>query len=360
MKRRIREITLVSMVKRNAKKNTQTGITLIIVGVVFTLIQSFINFPAIAFIVILLSMLKFVGMIYIWLSDYKYSKLLIWGVLLMTTYEALNQAIFINLIFIGFLFFCFYSLFNRIHPVKSIVVSLLAATILFLLQSVKTDYRRGVWSGTSEKGNASLLVDLFSNRLTTLNEKQFMQSAAVVNARLNQGWVLGLIMRHIPSQQPFFNGEIIYNELTGLVLPRLLVSDKAVAQSSDKFYQFVGYKLKRYTIAVGIPGDGYGNFGVNGGILFCFLVGLFFNLALSIFYRICSKKPPLLLWSILIFFYLMRAGDDFYIVSNWILKSSLFVWIIYLINKKAFASKWNFGSVVQPPLKPRPQPHHLN
>jgi len=310
------------------------------VGLLFTVLQNLLNFSSIAFIITLLAMLKFVGMIYIWLSKYKYAKLWIWGVMIITGMEALNQAIFINFIFVGFLFFCFYSLFNRIHPMKSIVVSLLAASILFILQSVKRDYRVGVWKGKpeTETGNVGFMYDLFSNRITSWDEKGFLQSAAVVNARINQGWVLGLIMNQLPARHPFYDGEIFFDELAGVFLPRLFFSDKAVAQTSEKFFKLAGYKLRGYTIAVGLPGDGYGNFGFNGGIIFCFLVGLFFNIALSLFYRISSKKPALFLWCILIFFFLMRAGDDFYIITNWIFKSAIFVYFIYLLDKKSFAS----------------------
>ena len=159
-------------------------------------------------------------------------------------------------------------------------------------------------------------------------------TAADVNQRLNQGWVISRIMITIPQKRPYLGGAIFYDELLGIIFPRLFFTDKAVVQSSEKFEKFAGYKLKKYTIAVGIPGDGYGNFGPVYGVIFCFLVALFFNFALLVFYRNCDKFPILILWSPVIFFYLMRAGDDFYIIANWVVKSSIFVVVFFFLNKK--------------------------
>src|SRR5205085_10915478 len=132
-----------------------------------------------------------------------------------------------------------------------------------------------------------------------------MVAAAAVNARLNQGWVMAVILKTIPARKPFLEGELFYRELKGLFLPRFLMADKAVAQSSEKFERFAGYKLKGYTIAVGILGDGYGNFGVNGGIIFCFFIGLFFNIATTVFLNVCRKYPMLFLWYFVVFFYMV-------------------------------------------------------
>jgi hypothetical protein len=73
---------------------------------------------------------------------------------------------------------------------------------------------------------------------------------------------------------------------------------------------------------------------VEGGIIFCFVVGLFYNICIYIFYRLSERAPTVYLWGIFIFFYLIRAGDDFYIISNWVIKSSMFLAFIYLIFKE--------------------------
>lgn len=108
-------------------------------------------------------------------------------------------------------------------------------------------------------------------RASSLAGEQFLKSAAAVNLRVNQGWVQSGIMKTIPSRRPFMKGEVFLQEVAGLVLPRVLMANKAVAQSSEKFERFAGYKLRGYTVAVGILGDGYGNFGIEGALYSVFL-----------------------------------------------------------------------------------------
>jgi hypothetical protein len=169
-----------------------------------------------------------------------------------------------------------------------------------------------------------------------MDKRDFLLTAATVNLRINQGWVMQLIMDYLPKKKPFLHGAVIEDELLGLLLPRFVLIDKVSVQTSEKFEKFAGYKLRGYTISVGILGDGYGNFGVGGGIAFCFCVGLFYNFCIFLFRRISEKNPSVYLWGIFIFFYLIRAGDDFYIISNWLVKSSMMLAVIYLVFKGRF------------------------
>jgi hypothetical protein len=183
-----------------------------------------------------------------------------------------------------------------------------------------------------------------------MDKTSFLYTAASVNLRINQGWVMQLIMYNLPNKRPFLNGEVLEDELVGLLLPRFVLIDKATVQTSEKFEKFVGYKLGGYTIAMGILGDGYGNFGIGGGIIFCFIVGLFYNLCLYIFYRISEGTPSVYLWGIFIFFYLIRAGDDFYIISNWIIKSSMMLALIYFMFKRQFVTAYRKFSLRKKPV----------
>ena len=207
-----------------------------------------------------------------------------------------------------------------------------------------------VWKQNVQSGNLGIFSDLLVDKITTMDNTSFMYTAAGVNLRLNQGWVMQLIMENLPTRKPFLNGEVFKNEITGLFLPRFVLIDKVEVQTSDKFEKFVGYKLHGYTIAMGILGDGYGNFGIEGGMLFCFLVGVFFNFCVYLFYRISQKTPSVYLWGIFIFFYLIRAGDDFYIISNWIIKSSMMLAVIYAMFKSQLATAYRKFSLRKKPV----------
>ena len=82
---------------------------------------------------------------------------------------------------------------------------------------------------------------------------------------------------------------------------------------------------------VSIVGDGYGNFGPQGGILFCFVYGLSLGYFFRIFYKLAKSYPTLPFWGILIFFYSMRAGNEFYIIGNWIVKTCVLVFFYFFL-----------------------------
>jgi hypothetical protein len=335
-RKRASETSILERIRTFPENNRRIGIVLICLGLIFKYLPLLTgSIQSLNFIFTLLSLLRFIGILYIWLSDSKYAKWIIGAVLFEFAVSVFREAIFIQLIILMIFLYAYYALINKPNKVKLVMLGLVAGGLLFVLQTIKADYRKTVWRKDPDANKISLLSNLVSKHYFTESRKlSFLYTVAAVNVRLNQGWVMEGIMRNIPSRKPFFNGEIFWSEFYGLFLPRFIVLDKVAVQSADKFQRFAGYKIKNYTIAVGIFGDGYGNFGIIGGIKFCFLVGLFFNLSLTVFYRLAQKNPALLLWSIFIFFYLMRAGDDFYIITNWIIKSALLLFFIFWAFKK--------------------------
>ena len=122
----------------------------------------------------------------------------------------------------------------------------------------------------------------------------------------------------------------------GIFLPRFLFPDKAVVGDHEKFEKFAGWKLdRRVAMSVSILGDGYGNFGFAGGIVFCFLNGLLLNFLLSYCISLAKRyEASLVLWIPVIFTFSIRCGDEFYIITNHIVKSSIIVLVIFMILKK--------------------------
>lgn len=348
------EIEIVNQIKKSPKTNSKIGVSLIIIGLIANYTSVLLgSIPTFAFIITLLSLMRFIGLLYILMSDHKHKKLIITGLLMELSLSTLREAIFIQLIILLIFLYSYYALVKKLNKVKIMSLGAVAAVLLFFVQSIKGDYRKAVWIKKVESNKVGLFANLLSDKFSSLDEKDFLYTAARVNQRLNQGWVMQLIMTNLPARKPFLNGEMFYDELLGLVLPRFILIDKVQVQSSEKFERFVGYKLKGYTISVGILGDGYGNFGVSGGIIFCFVIGLFFNIFIYFFCKLSKRNPSLFLWGIFIFFYLIRAGDDFYIISNWLIKSSMMLIVIYYLFKKhlVFPYRNIIGTMVYPNRK---------
>ena len=338
--RKPRDIEFINALKKCPRMNAEIGIHLIVIGFTANYLSKLIVFPpAFNFTVTLLALMRFIGVLFIWLSDHKNKKWIITIVILEFVLYTLASAILIQLIIMAIFLYSYYTLVNKPNKGKIILLSTVSLVILFFVQSIKKDYRAVIW-----KQNESDKVDVFSgllfDKVGNMDETSFLFTAASVNLRINQGWVMQLIMNNLPGKKPFLNGEVFEDEVVGLLLPRAVLIDKVSVQTSEKFEKFVGYKIRGYTIAMGILGDGYGNFGIEGGIIFCFLVGLFYNLCIYIFYRVSQSIPSVYLWGILIFFYLIRAGDDFYIISNWIIKASMLLCVIYFMFKRQLVTAY--------------------
>jgi hypothetical protein len=349
--RKFKDIDFINALKKSPKMNAQIGINMIYIGFVANYLSRIFTIPsAFNFMITLLGLMRFIGILFVWLSDHKYRKWIIIGVLVEFTIYTMASAILIQLIILSIFLYSYYTLVNKPNKLKIICLGTISLVILFFVQSVKKDYRDLIWKQNVQSGNLGIFSDLLVGKITTLDNTSFLYTAAGVNLRLNQGWVMQLIMENLPNRKPFLNGEVFENEVTGLLLPRFVLIDKVEVQTSDKFEKFVGYKLHGYTIAMGILGDGYGNFGIEGGMIFCFLVGLFYNFCVYLFYRISQKTPSVYLWGIFIFFYLIRAGDDFYIISNWIIKSSMMLAVIYFMFKSQLVTTYRKFSLRKKPV----------
>lgn len=148
--------------------------------------------------------------------------------------------------------------------------------------------------------------------------------------RINQGWIIARIMNHTPAIEPFAKGETILEGLEATLLPRIIAPNKAKAGGHENFERFTGKELLKGT-SMGLSplGEAYANFGVEGGILFMFFFGLFFNFFLAQIYNFSYRYPTLILWIPLMFLYVVRAESDFVVVMNYLIKSSVIVWLFY-------------------------------
>jgi hypothetical protein len=336
-----KDIEFINALKKCPKMNAVIGVNLIVIGFVASYASKIFEFPAsLNFTVTLLALMRFIGLLFVWLSDHKYKKWIIGGVLLEFVMYTLADAILIQLIIMSIFLYSYYTLVNKPNKLRIILLSTAALVFLFFVQSIKKDYRTIIWKQNTQSDKLGVFSSLLSDKIENMDKTSFMWTAASVNLRINQGWVMQLIMNNLPNKKPFLNGEVLEDELLGLLLPRFVLIDKASVQTSEKFEKFVGYKIRGYTIAMGILGDGYGNFGIEGGIIFCFCVGLFYNFCIFMFYRLSQSIPSVYLWGILIFFYLIRAGDDFYIISNWIIKASMLLVLIYFMFKRQLVTAY--------------------
>lgn len=328
------EKEIFELLKKREAFNTAIGISLIIVGYGFYMFQNAV--PSIlSFVAVSLSFMRFIGFFYIWITGSKLSRIAFIVVFVPFLILIIRATIFIDLIVFAILITSVYVMKYQVVKWKIVVISILGFFSIFILQSVKYSYRSIVWSADFKGSSGAVLADMMYTQVLNINTLDFKTVGGHVNVRLNQGWILTGILENMPANKPFAEGSYIQREVLGLLLPRFLYPNKPVVGDRVKFEDFVGWKLGRgVAMNVGVMGDGYGNYGPQGGVLFCFIFGLSLGYIFKIFYGLAKTYPTLPIWGILIFFYSMRAGNEFYIIGNWIIKTSVLVFLYYFLFEK--------------------------
>lgn len=326
--------------KVDLKMNGKIGVSLIIIGYVFLLLQSVLVFPGLEFLIVVLTLLRFVGIFYLMFSDNSLSKILILAVIVPATISTVRGSVFIDLIIWLFYIFALAAIKYKLKTRTTLIIVVSSMLFLMILQSVKVDYRNIEWSKnrvTRKITGVDLFVDIFSESVQTIDKNSLWVMQSKFINRLNQGFIVSYVLRKDIVTNTGQTNSYFSKELLGILLPRFIYSDKATVGDNKKFRILTGIPLATtVSMNVGILGDGYGNFGYTGGILFCFGFGLFLNLVMGYCFILSRRIKTLLFWMPLILFYVMRAGNEFYIITNWTVKVALVVVVYYYISKRIF------------------------
>ncbi|MDG1046103.1 MAG: hypothetical protein P8P81_05815 [Bacteroidia bacterium] len=318
------EIVVRKKIEGDSLKYEKIGIYLIIIGYVFyllTLVSS-------NFVFVSISYLRFIGSLYLLFS--KSSKTTLYMLLVWIPFAiiAIKSVIFMNIIIWGLLLFCFFKLNKKVN--KPILISwmIIGFAFLAILQSVKHIYRESAWD-PSVKEKLSLTT-LIIDRVNNLNEDQIKGIGSIINVRINQGWIISHGINNLGDENRSLSQNYIKQELLGIFLPRFIYKDKVLEGSHIKFEEFTGWELDESTaMHLGIIGDLYLNFGRNKGIVFAFILGIILGISHRYYLIKLNKYPDLLFWSVLIYFMIMRAGNEFYSIMNWYVKTGFITYLFF-------------------------------
>lgn len=276
---------------------------------------------------LLMANMKLVGAMYIMMSSNKNKWYWVIAVVAYSSVGGLKDAVFHDLIiWIGYIFIIFFLVYKFNFQQKLAMFSS-ALFLLFILQSVKHEYRNSEF-GEADEG-ALVMYDLFVDRITNLDKVLNKDNYENVVARLNQARIIGFILNNIPANTNYLEGESINMAFESLV-PRFLFPDKRViAGGFDKFALFTGRNLPFGTsMDISLIGEAYGNFGPTGTIVFMLITGIVFNWMISTFLSYSNRFPSIVLWVPFVFFHIIKAESDFSSVLNQIFKSLIMVFLV--------------------------------
>ena len=316
----------------NGKNLEMLGFFLLGIGV----LGSFDHFfPSMRFFFYLLSQFKYVGAICLIVSKYRFRWIILACVLLTSYLSSAENGMFGELFFWGCFITTFIIMdFQKSHLLK-ISAFLCGTLVLLTVQGIKAEYREAI-----DEGRDTSLISLANETLWSLGtvyEDENFRHVALT--RLNQGWIISKAMQHVPQVEPFANGRTIKDAVYSSLVPRLLDKDKATAGGRAGFLRYTGlYISTSTTMCLGIIGEAYINYGVNGGILLMFLLGILFNRLFALFVGLGNRNSFFLLCIPLIFLQAVKPETDFVTVVNHLSKASLVVIVVYFALPKLLGS----------------------
>lgn len=316
------------------KINKNWDLILIFIGIVSKIGINYVP-VSLKFFLFLFSGLRFVGLYFLFLSERRHKMLYVYLVIGWMFITALNDTMFHELIlWLGF-FAIIVAFIKKPNIYKKIIYLFGIFVLVFVIQTVKFAYREIVQ--TQKSNNILVFSGLVKNQIFSGSYVSSHANLEAAVLRINQGWIIARIMYWTPKYEPFAKGETIQKAIDASLVPRFLVPDKVIAGGRTYFKRFTGKDIGENTsMGLGLLGEAYANFGINGGILFMFIIAFFYNIVLVFIYKIGEKHPTIIFFLPLIFLQVVKAEIDFSVILNHLVKASLVVWLFYYVLRKFF------------------------
>lgn len=287
-----------------------------------------------AFILYLISSFKFIGLFMLLLGTRQLKTwvlALVFGSILVSTLRGAMFHDFLTwLIMLGAVLGIKYKPSLPFKTIGALSFILLAV----IIQQVKGDYRTAAYTGAD--GGAGL--DTFQKLVEERESNNSLFSGASLaksNIRINQGYIITNVMITVPNKVPFEYGKELMQILEAAFLPRIIAPDKLNAGDRTIFTKYTGLYLRKGTsMGLGSMGDAYINFGIFGGCIFMFFLGLTFSSVLNGFQKFSKYYPFLLLFTPLVFYYPIRPDCELQTSLGHLVKSCMLIYLLILFWKK--------------------------
>lgn len=302
---------------------------LFVLGLIGTFVIDFVP-GSLRFVFYLLQYTLYVSGLYAYYSTIKFRKLFFYSTIILLFYNAIRQAMFGE--FIYFVALCGIVLLigNKSTFLRKSVIILLGLYLIVILQTIKFTYRQSYWEG---QARTTYFFELFYNNLFNFKLLEDDLSIFQLGSRFNQGILVSETLDKVPSMYPFAHGETIFESLRAIFLPRFLDENKRKAGGAANLERFLGIKNLKYSMNIGPLGEGYGNFGRLGGIIYMFFYGLTFNVLIYALLKTTKSSLTIVLWFPFIFFYSMHVETDMLTTFNSMFKGSIYLFILIKLTR---------------------------
>ena len=322
------------IIKSFTERKKELPYILIAIGFVASLMSEFFS-SDLAFVFYLLGSFKYVGafmLIYGNVNLKIIPLIVVYGSIILSS---LGDGMFHDLL--TWLIFLGAALAIKFKP--KVYVKFLFVLVFILLsvaiQMLKGDYRKATW----ERGEESGINTLSKAYEQSQSDNMFFSSLSLAqsNLRINQGYIITHIMKTVPKKIPYQEGTELNDIIIAAIFPRFLVPDKLSAGDRDIFMKYTGMPLRKGTsMALSSVGDAYINFGIIGGCLFMFLLGLLYSEVLNVFFKLSKTFPMLILFIPMVYYYPIRPDCELQTTLGHLVKSCMLIFVVFIVWKSTF------------------------
>jgi hypothetical protein len=331
------DVVLIENAKAYLRNKKYIGISMIVVGLAAVPIVHFAP-ASVKAIFYFITQLTYIGVIYLLHSNLQMKGITIAFILALMLAQSILTGMYGELVYwsvMGVILL----LINNLKFTLSRKIALICVGIvsLFLIQSIKHEYREVVWKGAERGNDPALFFSLFVDRV--LDPASIFEPERIykVVVRANQGYLIGRTMDYVPKHEPYARGETIFKSLFSAFVPRFLWPDKPKVGGQENICRFLGdCGHYNYSYNIGQLGEAYVNFGIVGGWIYMFFYGLLLSNLLNLFRFIAVRRPTILLWTPLLFYPAMVVETDFLTFINTFMKGAMFCAFCFLVLKLFF------------------------
>ncbi|MBZ5858004.1 hypothetical protein [Flavihumibacter profundi] len=320
----------VHKIKEIIKGKERYGAFIVLYGILFYFVSDYLP-STLQFFALLLFFSSFAGILYVYFSPAFRSKTLIsifFVFFILNT--TLNSGMFTIIIYMGLTLLSFFLLGRKISIWKKFIFFLIAVVLFSGIQKTKVAYRNYIWNKGYEGNKFMLFANLFVESFTEGGKIAEPDTYFPLYVRANQGFNIALVMRRIPTYKEHDRGEYLFKTIASSVVPRFLWPDKPEAGGKINMEYYTGSIILGYSTNVGPLGEAYGSFGVYGGVIFMAALGFFIRWFYLTIFKISKKYPLLICWLPVLFFQTVYSGEtDTLQIMNSLIKTSLFIWLLY-------------------------------
>jgi hypothetical protein len=331
---------LIVKIKNYLNNEKRIGILILVVGTVELFLSGFIPI-GIRFFIDLIFFSAFAGVLMIYFGENKFYKITVLPAFLILLFlRSIDSSMFTIIAYMSITLISFFMIGNNVGIMRKIIVFIAGCFLMLVLQNSKLVYRKIIKQDSNQRGQVSLFLDIVQNQF--LNTENFFQVDEFyqVFIRLNQGYNVSRVMKWIPYRKDFDKGDRLGKVVLSTIVPRFLWPDKPKAGGQDNVLYYAGWRIQGWSTNVGPLGEGYGAFGVVGGILFMGLLGIYIRFVYVQVWKLSLKYPIMICWLPVLFYQTVYSAEtDTLQILNSTVKTSFFLWLLSKVQPRWFGLK---------------------